>query len=86
MVLSAPLPNPVAGGMLPLHDLEAAKTTATAEVAVTMVVDLAVTVTMVMVGVVLVTMVTMGVTAALETPPGLTVLMTTIKRSRWPLP
>ena len=27
LVLSAPLPNPVAGGMLPLHDLEAAKTT-----------------------------------------------------------
>lgn len=61
-------------------------TMAMAEVAVTMVVDLAVTVTMVTVGVVLVTMVTMGVTAALETPPGLTVLMTTIKRSRWPLP
>lgn len=27
MVLSAPLPNPVAGAMPPLHDLEAAKTT-----------------------------------------------------------
>lgn len=27
LVLSAPLPNPVAGAMLPLHDLEAAKTT-----------------------------------------------------------
>ena len=48
--------------------------------------DLAVTVTTVTVGVVLVTMVTVGVTAALETPPGLTVLVTTIKRSRWPLP
>ena len=26
-MLSAPLPNPVAGGMLPLHNLKAAKTT-----------------------------------------------------------
>lgn len=61
-------------------------TMVTAEVAVTMVMDLVVTVTMVMVGVVLVTMVTVIVTVALEMPPGLTVLMTTIKRCRWPLP
>ena len=59
----------------------------TAEVAVTMVMGLVVrVVTMVMVGVVLVTMVTVMVTAALEMPPGLTVLMTTIRGCQWPLP